>query len=205
MINENFFDTIDSEIKAYLLGFITADGTINDTRKTPILQVHISIKDVYIIELLENYIGCTTKTYYTSTSAAFRTTNAHLCKALEKYNIFPRKTGHEKLSDVVLNSDLSSHYIRGLIDGDGWICNTLINGTHLRKSVGFCSSEQACVQMRNYFSTRLGCYPVSVLKVKDKNNYKINYSSVDDVTKIVKFLYTNAGFYLYRKYAEAII
>lgn len=204
IINEQFFDIIDSEIKAYLLGFITADGTINDSKKTDMLQVHISIKDVYIIELLEKFIGCTIKTYYTKSSVAFRTTNQHLCDALRFLGVEPRKSGREVLCEDILNNNLSNHYIRGLIDGDGWICNTLINNMYYRKSIGFCSSKIACGQLRDFFTMNLSCYPVEVNKVKNKDNYKINYSSKDDVTNLINFLYTNAHFFLRRKYEEAL-
>ena len=203
LVNEEFFNVIDSEIKAYLLGFITADGTINDSRKTSILQVHVSIKDDYIIELLEAYVGCTIKTYYTDTSAAFRTTNQKICDSLSKYGIHPRKTGNETLCNDVLYGNFGNAYIRGLIDGDGWICNTLINNFSYRKNVGFCSSEIACTQLRDFFTTSLGCYNVKVSKVGNKNNYKINYASVRDVSTIIRFLYADAHFFLQRKYDEA--
>lgn len=203
MVNEQFFDVIDNEIKAYLLGFITADGTINDSRKTDLLQVHISIKDKYIIELLEEYVGNTVKTYYTKSSVAFRTANQHLCDSLQLLGVHPRKTGNEVLNMDILKSNLCNHYIRGLIDGDGWICNTKI-GYGYRKSVGFCSSKYACEQLRNFLYLNLKCYPVEVNKVKNKDNYKINYSAKQDVHNIIDFLYSEANFFLERKYKEAM-
>lgn len=206
MVNEHYFDNINSEIQAYLLGFITADGTINDTRKTPVLQVHISTKDNYIVRLLENEIGNTVKTYYSPDGkrVAFRTSSEYLCNKLREYYIMPRKTGYEELAIDILPSNLLSHYIRGLIDGDGWICNTKLKAGGVRKNIGFCGSELACEQLRDHFTRLLDTYPVKVSKVKGKNNYKINYASKTDIQRILRYIYGGATVFLERKYIEAI-
>lgn len=203
-MNETYFDSIDTETKAYLLGFITADGTINDKRKTPILQVHISIKDIYIINLLISEIGCTIKPYInkSGTSISYRTTSKKLCESLGMYNVYPRKTGNEKLAFEKIPESLVNHYIRGLIDGDGWICNTEIANGSYRTCIGYCGSEMACSQMQYYLNKRLGLFPVTVSKIKDKNNYKINYSSTNDIDKLKKYLYCNANVFLQRKRDE---
>ena len=198
MINEDFFSVIDSEVKAYLLGFITADGCITDNKNTLCLQVHISNKDRYIIDLLEEHLGSTMKTYYSEKydSVCFRCTSNKLCEDLAKHHIVPRKTGCEMLSESVLTGHFANHYIRGLIDGDGWICRITSTG---RLSIGFCSSEQACTQMRNYMSLTLGVCPVKVCRVNSANNYKINYLGASDTQKIFDMLYDDANFYLQRK------
>ena len=52
--NDNFFDDIDSEIKAYLLGFLYADGYISKDGRIGIL---LNIKDEYIIKIIQKYIA----------------------------------------------------------------------------------------------------------------------------------------------------
>ncbi len=50
--NENYFETIDSEDKAYFLGFIFADGCVtNDSKKYRYqLTLKLHSKDVGILE-----------------------------------------------------------------------------------------------------------------------------------------------------------
>ena len=54
--NENYFETIDCEHKAYWLGFLMADGCILDeilsdgTRKPITIQINVSLCDIEIVE-----------------------------------------------------------------------------------------------------------------------------------------------------------
>ena len=50
-IRHNFFSKIETELQAYLLGFIASDGGINDERHT--LTIHINEKDIEIFELFK--------------------------------------------------------------------------------------------------------------------------------------------------------
>src|SRR5271157_1766693 len=60
--NEHYFDTIDTEAKAYFLGFLFADGHNQTSRNSVSLKLHS--KDFYILECLKNdvkYSGSITK------------------------------------------------------------------------------------------------------------------------------------------------
>ena len=50
-VNVDFFTCIDTEEKAYILGFICADGHISEDR----LVITVSIKDVDILEKIKKY------------------------------------------------------------------------------------------------------------------------------------------------------
>ena len=50
-IRHNFFSNIETELQAYLLGFIASDGSINLKRHT--LCIHINEKDKEIFELFK--------------------------------------------------------------------------------------------------------------------------------------------------------
>ena len=206
IVNEDYFEIIDTETKAYLLGFITADGSINDTRKTKTLQVHLSNRDEYLIKLLESEIGNTVKTYYSDNykSIAFRATSNKLCDDLSVYGVVARKTGNEVLAFNLIQPSLRNHYLRGLIDGDGWISNTKYQ-YGIRRAIGFCGSKESCEQMSEFLNSTLGTYPVKASKVLGKNNYKINYLGKKDIKEIVKYLYTGANVYLERKYRVAMV
>ena len=62
-LRHEFFDKIETEIQAYLLGFYVADGNVNEHRKT--LRITLSEIDKEIIELYKIFISpdAYTRTY----------------------------------------------------------------------------------------------------------------------------------------------
>lgn len=136
--NDTFFDTIDSEIKAYLLGFFIADGCVEKDEKTPNrkairLSVNLSEKDANIIQLFKDNICPDNKiviSHYKKGALnrqpthMIRWSSKYMGKSLnDLYNIIPKKTNDftfefdfNKIPD-----NLVRHFIRGFFDGDGHI------------------------------------------------------------------------------------
>lgn len=120
---EDFFDVIDSEEKAYWLGFIMADGNVSIHNGQYSLKIHISIKDKEIIDNFLKSIESKNKplikegkegrnqTYYVSV------TSRHMVESLIRLGVVPNKTGKEVLPSLPAN--LTAHFIRGFFDGDG--------------------------------------------------------------------------------------
>lgn len=137
-INEEFFDNINSEEKAYLLGFFIADGCMQKEEKKKDGKVYSysyrfalnnSIDDLEIIELFQKSI-CPNKeieftndqrgTKFRKEQARLRWTSKHMFETLESYNIHPRKTyDNEFFLPKIMSDNLLRHFIRGLFDGDG--------------------------------------------------------------------------------------
>ena len=137
-INEKFFDNIDSEEKAYLLGFFIADGCMQKEEKKKDGKVYSysyrftlsnSIDDLEIIELFQKSI-CPNKKIefindqrgvkFRKEQARLRWTSKHMFETLESYNIHPRKTyDNEFFLPKIMSDNLLRHFIRGLFDGDG--------------------------------------------------------------------------------------
>lgn len=136
--NDEFFDNIDSEIKAYLLGFFIADGNIYQDTKTPNrkairLAVGLSEKDSKIVNLYKDYIcpdNSILKTHYKKNAVnrqpvqTIRWSSKYMASIFENnYNIKQRKTldfnfvfPFEKIPE-----NLYKDFIRGFFDGDGHI------------------------------------------------------------------------------------
>ena len=57
--NENIFDSIDTEEKAYWLGFIFADGNISSIGNR--LEIRLSYNDLTHLEKFRKFIGLTTE------------------------------------------------------------------------------------------------------------------------------------------------
>lgn len=117
--NENYFEIIDSEVKAYLLGWIASDGCIHPDS----FCVELHEKDKEILELFQKEIcpsALITKRKNRNTcwiAICSKKICFDLCKHL---NVEP-KNKQNKLRLPALQFHLMRHFIRGFLDGDGWI------------------------------------------------------------------------------------
>lgn len=119
-INHAFFDHVDSEEKAYWLGFFTADGCVlSGTR----LQINLQATDA---EHLRKLSASTSSTYpvgpnyrspQSGPSVHWVASSAPLVRALGELGVGPRKSASVQPWDGP--ADLIRHYWRGMIDGDG--------------------------------------------------------------------------------------
>lgn len=130
---DDFFSIINSEIKAYLLGFFYADGTIT---KDDRLAVRLSQKDVEIQKLFQKFI-CPSKKIEENLShkspssiginrkptCVFRFKSKKMILDLAKYNIVNNKTTKQDAILRHIPENMRWHFLRGFMDGDGHICN----------------------------------------------------------------------------------
>ncbi len=127
-INENFFDVIDNEEKAYVLWFIYADGN-NKTQGTG-LMFTISKKDISILEKIKSVLCSNAKiTIMKSSGYSTNTDIAHIdfnsikiYQDLIKLGAPPNKT-YKIVFPTFIDQELIRHFIRGYFDGDGCIWN----------------------------------------------------------------------------------
>lgn len=118
--NENYFDLIDTEEKAYFLGYIMADGNVSTINSQYSLKIHIAIQDREIVDKFLKAINSSNKTKVKTDSNSYYVslTSVHMCKGLIELGVIPNKTGKELISKDI-PKDLLNHYIRGFFDGDG--------------------------------------------------------------------------------------
>ena len=74
-LNHRYFEFINSETKAYLLGFLMADGSVNyrnRSEKDPegVVSIELSEKDIEILELFRTEINSHSAFYYRKDAAA---------------------------------------------------------------------------------------------------------------------------------------
>jgi hypothetical protein len=135
-VNHTYFDTIDTEEKAYLLGFFLADGCIDGSKNkngnfNNRLSVRNSIDDLETIKLFNSeiysnknieYVDCQQGAKYRKKQCVFRWTSSHMTNTLiNKYN-FCRKKAYNHNFLFPFNTipfDLKRHFVRGFFDGDG--------------------------------------------------------------------------------------
>ena len=132
-----FFEDIQTEIQAYLLGFYVADGSLNEERHT--IRIKIKNTDSEILDLYSNYIcpdarrvifpetsmiGPKGKEIHISEVGQVDITGKIICDALVSYGYGPRKT-YQELHLPKLSDELLWHFIRGYFDGDGCITGSI--------------------------------------------------------------------------------
>lgn len=129
--DEHYFDIIDTQDKAYWLGYIYADGYITSNMRY--VGMSLSKKDEYILYNLNEDLSSTYPINQYSVSKGYKIgseysrlliCNPTLVNGLYNNGVMPHKTN--TLMPPNLNDELIRHFIRGYFDGDG--CVTISKG-----------------------------------------------------------------------------
>ena len=218
-INDEFLDIIDTEEKAYILGFFIADGSIKeeldkrDNGKRYRLSFSNSIDDKEIIELIHEKICPENKIQYFHNTKdgsnrkpqlTLQWTSNHMKDTLmEKYGILPRKTYDidYKLPENSVPENLFRHFVRGFIDGDG-----TINGGDIRFVF---NSKPFALQIINFFEKEFErhkeliedfSYTIREINGKTTKYYRLRLPIGKGRKKLYEnILYNNANIFLERK------
>lgn len=127
ILNRSFFQIIDTPEKAYVLGFIAADGAIHRNGRS--LSIAIAESDIDHLYAIRDVIGGNNEIhvktrssgYQGGTLAVLNLCGVEMVRDLATLGIHPNKASHLCLPSIP--SHLESHLIRGLFDGDGHINN----------------------------------------------------------------------------------
>ena len=133
--NFRYFNKIDTEFKAYILGFIYADGNLfNNT-----LKIAISEKDKEILEKFKEDIKCNNPILFIKSNLKNRQdqvslsiTDVDLRNDLIDKGVIENKTfkivfpSYNKVPKKLIH-----HFIRGYFDGDGCICVYKVNWRYI--------------------------------------------------------------------------
>jgi hypothetical protein len=193
--DEHFFHVIDTEDKAYWLGFITADGCVKESRPpvhvTPRLQVHLALSDCTHLEKLRTALQANCMISKNAHSCALELTSQQLVDDLAQYGVLPRKTGSTQPGQV--HPELARHYWRGIIDGDGYLSkdgDQLVLVGDYEVVLGF----QAFVLAH--------CLNIKASIFRKGNIYTFKVTGTHAM-KMLEVLYGDASVYLDRKYERA--
>lgn len=209
--NEDYFKNINTKNKAYILGFLMADGCVckSTQHKTSPdrLIIQISHKDRCILEFIQKELGSNYKikdfipngTYSNNMMSSLTINSTKLCSDLIKHGIVPNKTGKESFPTI--RDNLKRHFIRGFLDGDGWITYNNTGST----TIGFISNHKMLESIKEVINDNIEIKGIANIHEdvrsdkQGKDIYYLNYSHSEDIKKLKEFLYKNAEFYLKRK------
>jgi hypothetical protein len=207
-INESFFDIIDTEEKAYILGFIFADGSVGHYKGTFKLAIVQTVQDTEILEKIAGqiYKNPFAIKYYKKKrgkpQGTFYVHNQRLVESLYEYGCVSRKSLILQFPTLLPNN-IMPHFIRGYFDGDGCVYVGR-RGGQLRISWSVTSSIDFCRGLFSYIITTLAIEPRLALVGKRKRSAVISIETINDTLQILDFMYSNmkTDFYLKRKYEK---
>lgn len=195
-LNEDYFENINTEHKAYWLGFMLADGCVNKTCD----RIELCLKENdynHIAKFKEDIeseheIGQKKKFIDDKVFISYRlaVTSKKMKADLISHNCTPNKTKILTFPDI--DEDMIPHLIRGYIDGDGCITSH----TTSKISLEILGTYEFLSSIRKFFGLS-----------ENKYIYGFNHSDIKRLVitgkkafEIIDSLYSNSDIYLNRKY-----
>jgi hypothetical protein len=189
-IDDDFYTSVDTEFKAYLLGWIASDGSISNGT----IMIEIKDVDIDILEILRDNIckSVPITRRYNGSMDSIRL-SIHSKKIVEDVcdllDIVPgKKSRTVKFPDEISN-DLKWHFIRGLFDGDGTI-RKMKDNNHSRECGIASISQDMKEKIRDFCNIQ--CHI---------NHESIIYTGINSM-KFLFAMYNNCSFKLERKHIE---
>lgn len=204
--NAHFFDTIDTEAKAYWLGFLAADGYVHIPAKTASPRLSLSLKydDVKHVQSFLDAVEGNQPVYKRvgekTTTATALIISRTLCQSLIKLGVTPRKS--LTLQFPSLPEHLIRHYIRGYIDGDGSIIVRNLK-TKVKGIIAVVSGSYNFLKtMQHYIQTQGGIHATKIYSKTNSNASAIHYNN-RFAKQLIIYLYSDTTVYLPRKWHNA--
>ena len=213
-INHDYFENIDSEHKAYWLGFVYADGSI--TKKvyekgsyTYRLRMELMFEDKYILEqmALDLESDLKPKEYYNNTShfegynkpkhtAYIMFSSKKMGEDLVKLGVMPNKTLILK-SLPSIPDNLMKHFIRGYFDGDGSVYLTKDNTI----KTAFYGTHDFINSIQDFLIKELD---LTKKKITDQKEANVSFVGMakQESEKLYHYMYDEATIFLNRKYEK---
>jgi DNA-binding transcriptional regulator WhiA len=206
-ITDDYFKSIDSFDKAYFLGFLYADGSLNLQNYS--VSLSLASKDLEILKLFKKY----TKFSGNVVTRASKNKKHSDVSTVVIYNqdfynnalltgLTPRKSLTISFPTIeVLPKELYWHFIRGYFDGDGCICRTSQN----KLSFSVLGTNKLLLKITEIFES-VGISKRNIYQKGKENVFYFSTSKKRDLQLIGKYMYDNkSDCFLQRKYDKFIL
>ena len=201
-LKEDFFEKIDSEEKAYLLGLLKTDGFIKKGKDNRQSRWGVSLKesDKILLEQIKAIINSDSILSKDNRKGkecySLEITNEKMCDDLAKYEILPNKTYF--LTDIHLEQIpeiFRRHYLRGLLDGDGSI---FIEKRYNQIGISFTGyNENFVYSFQQAIDSILNRKQSN--KIQKANAYFCKWKGNIICKEILHYLYSDSNIFLPRK------
>lgn len=199
-INEYYFDNIDSEDKAYWLGFILADGCVHKNT----LQIGLQLIDKLHLEKFKKSIESTHKIVDEKKRpvSTISINNFYMVSRLKELGIMERKSKIAKPLNCI-PEEFERDFWRGMVDGDGCVkLSTYKTGSgnysNNRPVLGLAGTKKICNGFK-HFCLKYIDSKRNVCKNSTAWRFELDHIKAVEISKI---LYEGSCIYMNRKYDE---
>lgn len=209
--NQYYFSEIDSQSKAYFLGWIGSDGCIYKSKtknKQGILKLAIQKQDVKVLELLNNDLCSNKPIGFNKKYTWLEISSSQITIDLKKLGLDVRKTYDNTIANI--EDKYMPALIRGYFEGDGSIS---YNEELSKVNIGIVGYGSNLKKLQTYLEKRNILTTITNDNRYDKykpNNFNDNFGSLVFSNKLSKYcflklIYENCGdYYLDRKFNLAL-
>ena len=205
-IVEDFFDVIDTEEKAYILGLLYADGYNNTDRNS--VSLGLKETDREILDKITALIQPTKPLQYINTqNNGFKNSQNQYRLVMESRKISERLVelgcGKAKTHNLVFPTEeqvpkhLQRHFVRGYFDGDGSVSGDK------HKQLSFVGTIDFLLPLQQILIEELGFSKTKLdqrHKERDNEIRSLRYCGINQCITFRDWLYKDATIYLERKY-----
>lgn len=212
----NFFETIDTEEKAYWLGFIYADGwvSVNNETNSGCVGIELQKNDIEHLRKFNKSINGNYKITERSRACnlhgksticdecQIRIFSIKMADDLIRHGATPAKSFTIEFPEI--DNSLVNHFIRGYFDGDGSIFYKTNQSGNKKTGCNFTSASKRFLESlrEKLFLNGINSY---INKDNRKDNttsltYKLTTAGYDYTEKFLHFIYDGATIFLDRKY-----
>lgn len=204
--NEHYFDNIDTSNKAYILGFLYADGCNHSSDYGVSLKLQERDKEILerINQEIENdkpltFVNLKRQNEKWQNAYAIELFSKHLSDTLSQKGVTPKKSLTITFPEW-LDEHLYHDFIRGYVDGDGCISKNIHSaGVYIVGTKSFCESLGRIFED----SLEITTYHINMpgrAKENNTNTRTIQVNGVENVKRLLDWMYKDAELYLQRKY-----
>lgn len=199
--NEEYFDEINSEDKAYFLGLIYADGCNRTDRNE--IKIGLQKRDAYVLEAFSD------KVFHKKKELQREKRKTKSCQEIFKISIYSKKMSRRLVElgvvkekslilrwpkKKVIHDSLMRHFMRGLFDGDG---SVYLSPDKKVAYISFSGTENMCTNFRNEILKNCLVYKS---KIREHGNIKtVTFGSKYGTLDIYHYFYNGSSIFLKRK------
>ena len=189
-LDQNYFKKIDSQEKAYFLGFMYADGSVS--KKFDKSRISLQKQDRKILEEFKILLKTNKPLYKIHELWVLMITSKKIKQDLIDKGCMPNKT-FKLVFPLWLKEDLKSHFIRGYFDGDG-----CVNIQNIKKH----KRLKAILKGRkNFLEMILNISKITGHIHKQRKTYSLVFCS-SFAKQFLNLLYKDATIFLERKHQK---
>ncbi len=214
-VNESYFNNIDTQEKAYWLGFIWADGSISKTskRSSGPNRLRVTQKDAESDHLkkFKTAIGADNEIKFVDKGnghiiAQLDINSRLLCESLQKLGYGPKNV---RVHIPKIRKNLLHHFIRGYFDGDGCLSvyEQKVKKYMINKQEWSLTGNKILMQeIQDLLTVSAQVTPTVALKDYKKSpaTASLRYGKNIDIILLYVYLYKNAAVYLHTKHNKFI-